>query len=128
DTAVGSAVGLVRLVAPLGLVGAGIMVLRTGSGDDGDEPDRAGGRLVAGAGLLLVAITGLLHEARGAPRLDEPVARLTRAGGYLGAVVGQPLRAALAGPGAALVLAVVGLIGVVVLTRTSVRAAADRTA
>jgi S-DNA-T family DNA segregation ATPase FtsK/SpoIIIE len=132
DTGVGSGIGLMRIVAPIGLLAAGVFVLLDGKRDDdqrdGREPRHTVGRLIAGAGLLLLSVTGLLHVARGAPAFGDPVERFTRAGGYLGATVATPLRAALAGPGAALVLAAVGLIGLVVLTSTSVRAAADRTA
>jgi DNA segregation ATPase FtsK/SpoIIIE, S-DNA-T family len=128
DTAVGAAVGLVKLVLPLGLVAAGILVLRADDpADAGDDLDHRGARLLLASGLLVVATCGLLHIARGEPGLADGVDDLGAAGGGLGLVLGGPLAALVATTGAVLVLTTVGLVGLVVLTRTSVRAFAAGT-
>ena len=57
--------------------------------------------------LVVLGGLGLLHLARHAPRLDAPNHVLSDAAGFVGAVVGQPLRSTLATWGATLVLLVV---------------------
>jgi S-DNA-T family DNA segregation ATPase FtsK/SpoIIIE len=80
-----------------------------------------------GATLLTLALTGLLHLAGGNPALSAPDDDLRRAGGYLGVAVGRPVEGMLGTGGAVVVLGVIGLAGLVVLTRTPIREAADRT-
>ncbi len=112
----GALFGWARLLVPVALVGVGIVLVREAR----SEP----GRVLIGLGFLVVAVTGLLHLACGAPHWRAPVHDLRGAGGLLGMLVAEPLRRVVAVPGAALVL--VTLLGVsgLVLTRTSVRSAA----
>jgi S-DNA-T family DNA segregation ATPase FtsK/SpoIIIE len=128
DHTVGAGVGLVTLGLPLALVAAGVLVLRADDPvDDLDDLDHRGARLLLASGLLLIATCGLLHIARDQPGLDDGVDALGAAGGALGLAVGGPLAAVTAITGTVLVLTIVGLIGLVVLTRTSVRAFAAGT-
>ena len=132
----GALIGLARWLLPPVLIVLGVVVLRSGphgegagggSADDESGADQAA-RLVVGCGLLLLSATGLLHLVAGAPQWGDAVNDFGGAGGYLGYATGAPLRAVLAVWGAALVLVTLGLVGVVVLSRSHVRTAADRTA
>jgi S-DNA-T family DNA segregation ATPase FtsK/SpoIIIE len=126
---VGAAVGMVKVVVPVALVGAGIAVLR---GPEPAEPDadleHRGARFVLASLLLLVAACGLLHLAADQPSLSEGVEALGDAGGLLGLAVAEPLAAVVATPGALLVLGTIAVIGLVILTQTSVRTFAGRAA
>ena len=126
----GALIGALRVLAPVGLVVGGALLLRGPRHGDGD--DAPGGhrpaRVVVGTALVLVAACGLLHLLRGQPEPDAPLEDIAHAGGYVGIAVGGPLRDLLAPWGAGLVLAAVGLIGLVVATGISVRTAARRTA
>ncbi|MEO7555912.1 MAG: DNA translocase FtsK 4TM domain-containing protein [Acidimicrobiales bacterium] len=136
DAGAGGAVGVVKVVVPVAVVAAGVALLRDGRGvgeaatDERTAKPAAGhaAALAIGSALLAVAATGLLHLGRGHPPLAAGWSALGRAGGALGLASGQPLRALASGVGAALLLVAVGLVGMVVLARTSVRAVAERTA
>jgi len=131
DDGVGAAVGMVKLGLPVALAGTGIAVLRgpaPADGQDEVDPDadlgHRGARFVLSSLLLLVAACGLLHLGGGQPRFEEGVGELGKAGGLLGLGVAGPLAAVVAGPGAVLVLGTLAVIGLVILTQTSVRHAA----
>jgi S-DNA-T family DNA segregation ATPase FtsK/SpoIIIE len=107
--------------------------LRTGR-IDGDRVDLTHARATSvgahiGVGGLLIAISaaGLLQLAGGSPTFSSPDDDLRRAGGLLGVAIGQPVESGLGTGGAAAVLALVGVMGLVLLTRTPIRVAADRT-
>jgi len=129
DVAASTAVGLLKLALPPALVVAGIAVLR----DERTAPDpdaelrHRGARLAVGAALLAVAAGGLMHLGGGRPALDDGADALGGAGGVLGLASGGGLAAVASTAGAVLVLATVALVGLVVLTRTSVADAAGRT-
>ncbi|MDQ1439581.1 MAG: segregation ATPase FtsK/SpoIIIE, family [Acidimicrobiaceae bacterium] len=105
----GAVLGWGRLLLPLGLIGVGTVLVQ---GRGRHEPARA----VIGFAFLVLAVTGLLH-------VHDPSAPRADAGGLLGAAVGGPLRSLLAAWGAGIVLATLALLAVLILTRTSVRAA-----
>jgi len=130
DLGVGAALGMVRLVVPVGLVAAGVALVREHRDDEPSGGPNVGhpARLIVGSALLLVSVTGLLHLGRGTPALADGLRPLGRAGGVTGYVFGAPLDALASTWASALVLLAVGLVGLVVLTKTSVRTAADRTA
>ena len=130
DTAVGGGVGLLKVVVPFGLIAAGVALLRDGPVPDEETaaPDGHGAALAVGSILTIVAATGLLHLGRGEPAFEDGWKALGRAGGGLGFAVGAPLGSLASPVGAALLLIAVGLVGVVVLTRTSVHSFAVRTA
>jgi S-DNA-T family DNA segregation ATPase FtsK/SpoIIIE len=127
DDGIGALVGWARLLVPPALVAAGVLAVANRPSAEDDEP-RSAAHLALGSALIAVAGCGLLHLAGGRPALSDGADELARAGGYLGAAAGGPLADVLATWGAGLVLVAVGLAGLVVLTRTPVRVAADRTA
>jgi DNA segregation ATPase FtsK/SpoIIIE, S-DNA-T family len=115
--AAGAVFGLGRYGLPPLLAVVGIAFVA-----DGRNEHR--GRLAAGMGVSVLAILGLLHVALG-PDALEPVEELRDAGGWVGAVVGQPLQSVLGIAGACVVLAVVLVGALLVTTRTSLRTAAS---
>jgi S-DNA-T family DNA segregation ATPase FtsK/SpoIIIE len=142
-TAAGVAVGWGRVLAPVLLVLAGVLLVRgrrepreelhVDLGADDVLPDQQRepiptARLVVGGVLLALAVVGLLHLAGGRPDASASAHDLGHAGGLLGLAVGGPLASGVAPWGAALVLGLVALAGLLVLTRTSVRHAAATTA
>ena len=112
--------GVASLAVPVVLVAVGFLLIRGPSGDV--ETRRA--RAVLGTVLVVLSITGLLHIARGAPPWGEGFDGFRDAGGVIGAGIAEPLQAAFAVPGTVVVLLVLGLLGVLVLTRATVRGAA----
>ena len=129
-TAIGSAIGLARVLAPVALVGTGVLLVRGApEAPDGAEPDAASrAHLWVGGLLVTVAGCGLLHLTGGRPGLDAPTDDLVAAGGLLGLAAAAPLAAGLAPWGAGLILGVVAIGGLVVLTQVPVRTAAESTA
>jgi S-DNA-T family DNA segregation ATPase FtsK/SpoIIIE len=127
DLGVGAAVGAVRLILPVGLIAAGVFLVRDREDEDDAQSVGHPTRLAVGSLLVLIAVTGLLHLGRGTPSLDAGLKPLGRAGGLVGFTVGEPLHALAATWAATLVLITIGLVGLVVLTKTSVRVAADKT-
>jgi DNA segregation ATPase FtsK/SpoIIIE, S-DNA-T family len=118
DRGAGALVGLVRYALPVGLVAAGLALVR----HQVDEDTRgAAGRVAVGSGFLLVGITGLLHVWIDAPADTSGVDALLRAGGALGAATGAPLEAIAWVWGASLVLLTVCALGLLVLTHTPLR-------
>ena len=83
------------------------------------------GRVAVGLSVAMLAVSGLLEIALGQSTLHQPIKALAKAGGMVGAVVGVPLRAGLAGWGAGLVLAVVFFVACLIITATPVRAVAQ---
>jgi S-DNA-T family DNA segregation ATPase FtsK/SpoIIIE len=138
-------VGRMRLAVPVALVAAGGSLIwwrRPGPWDrvevddderprrrstDAPEPPSDVAGIVVGCALVATASAGLLHVNAGAPQ-SASADELRHAGGWFGAAVGGPLFTLLSTWGTALVLIAVALLGVVVLTRTPIRVAADRTA
>ncbi|MFM8266753.1 MAG: DNA translocase FtsK 4TM domain-containing protein, partial [Ilumatobacteraceae bacterium] len=100
--------GLGRYAVPPVLLGVGLALVRRGRSA---HPYR----LALGWSLIGLASLGALHLADGRD-----------AGGALGAVVGAPLLGLLDTLGAAIVLAAAGLLGILLVTRGTVRSAADR--
>lgn len=114
----GALVGWARLLLPPVLAGLGVVLVR---GTTRAEP----GRVLIGCAFLLVSVCGLLHLMAGSPPWGADWSELRDAGGLLGAAVSEPLRGLLAVWGATLVLTTLLTLSVLILTRTSVRAAAD---
>jgi DNA segregation ATPase FtsK/SpoIIIE, S-DNA-T family len=142
----GLALGWLRFTLPAALLAGGVaLVLHRGAprpvadagGPGAPGDDWAGGQHVyggsfgahvgVGATLLVLALAGLLHLAGGGPELSAPDEDLRAAGGYLGVAVGRPLAGMVGTGGAAVILTLGAVAGLVVLTRTPIRVAADRT-
>jgi S-DNA-T family DNA segregation ATPase FtsK/SpoIIIE len=124
DDSIATLVGWGRLLVPVALIGAGVVLVR---GVPDDDPG-ARSHVWVGGLLMAVAGCGLLHLAGGRPGLDAPTAELAKAGGLLGVASAGPLAAGLAPWGAGLLLGTLALVGLVVLTRVPVRVAAVSTA
>jgi DNA segregation ATPase FtsK/SpoIIIE, S-DNA-T family len=112
--------GVFGLLAPVAFAAAGILLLR--------EPRPANRRIVAGAALAAVPVTGLWHLARGAPPLGPPSEALFGSGGWVGAAVALPLRAVAAPSGATVILTAMLLTGLVIATGIRLRHVAARLA
>ncbi|OWY62865.1 hypothetical protein B7486_56140, partial [cyanobacterium TDX16] len=127
--------GLAKWVVPVALVGLGLALLVQARHhddevdevvDDEDDGPPVAGRVALGLILLAVAGLGLLHLGTGAPSLENGVDEVSESAGVVGFLIGAPLQAVLATAGAVLVLVALGLLGVIVLTRVTVRDAALR--
>ena len=117
--AAADAFGVGRLLVPVALCGVGGVLVR--GRPWGEEP----ARVAIGFGFACVAAAGLLHLLHGSPEWGAPLTELRGAGGVVGAGIAEPLRSLLAGWGAGLVLASLLGLGLLVITKTSVRAAGD---
>jgi DNA segregation ATPase FtsK/SpoIIIE, S-DNA-T family len=140
DDGAGLALGVLRFALPVAFLAGGLaLVLHRGprptvdaEPSDGPDGDRVYGASVAahvgvGAILLTLALAGLLHLAGGSPEFSAPDEDLRDAGGYVGVAVGRGAAGVLGAGGAAAVFVLVAVAGLVVLTRTPIRVAADRT-
>ena len=120
----GDLLGWGRFLVPVVVVAVGIRLISGRSHDDDPVPRRDPSRAVLGGGLTQLSIAGLAALAGGSPRLGASTASLSSAGGWIGAVVGNPLRAGLGGFGATTVLVAVMVVALVLFTGVSVRTAA----
>jgi S-DNA-T family DNA segregation ATPase FtsK/SpoIIIE len=134
----GAAVGKASYLLPLAFVALGAMLMRgpRTREDDGENEDgeivgvstSSQVRLLVGSVLVLVSSTGLLHLAGGKPAFGSPLEGFIDAGGYLGALTGLPLERLVAVWGAGLIIAAIGVIGLVIITDTSLGVVMGRTA
>lgn len=113
DTALGAVIGIGRYFLPVVAVTIGAILLR-----DDDAPGRT--KMSLGWGGLVVSVLGIVHIGRG-PDGYVGVDDLGGAGGWLGAVLGQTLRALIGPIGAVLVLVASGLAALLLITRWSLR-------
>jgi S-DNA-T family DNA segregation ATPase FtsK/SpoIIIE len=104
-------VGVARLGVPIALVWVGALLIHDRRDEEHPHDAR---RATLGFGLLLLSGTGLAHL-------------VSDAGGGIGHAVAGPLERIAATWGATIVLLVIGVAGVLVLTQTTVSAAAHRT-
>ena len=125
-----TALGWLRYGLPLALGAIGVALIARRAPADAtvdDERPSVGAHVAIGATLLVLAVGGLAHVLGGNPPFDAPARDLQAAGGWLGAAVGTPVESALGHGGAVALLVLVAVGGLVVLTRTPLRDAADRT-
>jgi len=121
---VGDLLGWGRFLVPPVAVAVGILLL-VNRGDDGKgRAERDPARAVVGATLTLLAVAGLAALAGGSPSLRASTAELSSAGGWVGALIADPLRAGLGGFGAATVLVAVLVVAMVLFTGVSIHTAA----
>ena len=111
----GALVGIGRFALPVALAGVGVMLLR-------DRTRQEPGRVVIGLSVSALAAFGLLHLLRGT---GVSPGGLDGAGGLIGGAIGGPLRALLSPWGATLVLVTAVVVGMLIVTKTSVRTAGD---
>ena len=119
DTGFADVLGAARYPLPAAFAWIGFRLIR-----DHDQ-GHAATRIAVGAGLGLAAVAGLAHLAGGPGHLSVPVSRLRGHGGWVGALAADGLRAGLAGWGAAAVLLVAVGLGLLIVTATSLRTAAE---
>ena len=110
--------GVFRYVAPLFIAGMGIAVIRRGGENSHVLPPR----FVVGGMAALVSMAGLVHLAGDSPEWGSSVAEFSRAGGFIGWIVGGPLLAIASLWGALFILLVVGFGGLIVMTGLSLQA------
>ncbi|SOD74143.1 S-DNA-T family DNA segregation ATPase FtsK/SpoIIIE [Jatrophihabitans sp. GAS493] len=105
-------IGNLALVFPVLLVGLGLHMLR-----QAPHPEHRG-RILVGAGSLVLAVLGLLHLLA-----DSPTTMHGRsyAGGVLGALIAEPLEKGLSAGIAVGLLFLLGVFGALVVTATPVR-------
>ncbi len=121
---VGDLFGWGRFLVPPVAVGVGLLLLVGRRDEEGVRAAPEPARALIGATLTLLAAAGLASLAGGSPALRDSTAQLSSAGGWVGALVGNPLRAGLGGFGAVTVLVAVLVVAMVVLTGVSVSSAA----
>lgn len=112
DTGLGWLVGLGRFFLPPAIALLGIALIRR---NESEHRLRVG----VGSTLIVLSIFGLLHLARGAGHMTASVDALKPAGGWIGAIVGQPLRSLLSIVGAVVVLLAMLLGGILIATGMS---------
>ncbi|MBF6555983.1 MAG: DNA translocase FtsK 4TM domain-containing protein [Acidimicrobiales bacterium] len=122
--ALGDVLGWGRFLVPPVAIAVGILLIvgrREGEEEARSTPEPA--RAVIGASLTLLSVAGLASLAGGSPRLGASTTSLSSAGGWVGALIGNPLRSALGGFGAATVLVAMLVAAMVLFTGVSVSSA-----
>jgi S-DNA-T family DNA segregation ATPase FtsK/SpoIIIE len=106
--------GVWALVVPvvLGVLGAILML---------SSPHREQGRLAAGFGITFVASLALFHLMTGSVSLAASLDLVKERGGAIGSLIAFPLRRVVGFWGALVVLLAVVVLGVLLLTRTTLR-------
>ena len=112
DTTFGWLLGLGRFALPVVVIGVGVAMVRRRSVEH-----RV--RLAIGWTVVVLAILGLLHVMNGADKIVADVDAMSQAGGWFGAVIGEPLRSTLSWAGAWVVLIAIGTAGAMLVTDTT---------
>jgi S-DNA-T family DNA segregation ATPase FtsK/SpoIIIE len=123
----GDAFGVGRLFVPFALAGIGVAQIRGRRSErpvaGRPEPVRHdAARVAIGFGILGAAVCGLFDLINGPAGSTGPLAQLRHAGGFVGGLVGGPLRAGVSGSGATLVLLTLIVLAALVITRTPLHA------
>lgn len=112
DNSLSSLIGVARFVVPWICIAAGIAFVKRA-----EVQHRV--RLAFGWGIVWVSILGLVHILFGVDDVQVEVDALSSAGGWLGWFVAEPLRGAITGVGATVVLLGTILCGVLLITGKS---------
>jgi S-DNA-T family DNA segregation ATPase FtsK/SpoIIIE len=112
--------GLGRFIVPVVVVGIGVAFIR-------DHRSATPRRLVLGWLLIGLAVLGLLHAVRGPDKMFGGFGAFDSAGGWLGALLGQPTTALLGSAGAVVVFVALVVVGAVLVTGSSLASLAGRT-
>jgi S-DNA-T family DNA segregation ATPase FtsK/SpoIIIE len=113
DTSFGWLLGLGRFALPVVVFGIGVAMVRRRSIEH-----RV--RLTVGWTIVVLAILGLLHVMNGDDKIVASVDAMSQAGGWFGAIIGEPLRSTLSWAGALVVLLAIALGGTMLITDTTV--------
>jgi S-DNA-T family DNA segregation ATPase FtsK/SpoIIIE len=106
--------GLGRYVVPIALVGVGAALVHKGR-----SANRT--RLVVGWALAAAAVLGLLHVVNGPEKVAGSFDEFDRSGGFLGALIGEPLRSMLASAGAIVVFVALFVGGLLLVTGATLK-------
>ncbi len=112
-------IGLGRYAVPVVLVVMGVALIRRGQ-------SASPKRLAIGWALVAGCVLGMLHVLKG-PDGFSPVDEIRDAGGYIGAVLAEPLQSLVASAGAIVVALALGIGGLLLITQTSLRSMAANT-
>lgn len=112
DDALGWLVGWGRFFMPAVLVAVGVALVR-----EGVSAHRV--RMVLGWSISAAGLLGVLHLVRGPGDMSTSLDELGRAGGWWGAVIGEPLASIIGAWGAGVVLFALLVAGVLIATGTS---------
>lgn len=118
----GDLLGWGRFLVPPVVIGAGLVLL-VGRREEGERRPHELARALIGASLTLLAVGGLAALAGGSPSLTGPTTALSTAGGWVGAVMANPLSHGIGTAGAATVLVALLVVAMVILTGASVSGA-----
>jgi DNA segregation ATPase FtsK/SpoIIIE, S-DNA-T family len=121
ETMLGWFTGIGRYVVPVALVGVGAALVHQGRSNNPR-------RMLIGWALVAAAVLGLLHVVRGPEKFFGGFGAFDSAGGWLGALVGEPLRRLIGSVGAVVVFVALVLVGVVLITGSTVKGLAQQTA
>jgi S-DNA-T family DNA segregation ATPase FtsK/SpoIIIE len=113
--------GLGRYLVPIVLAAIGIGLIR-------NHRSEHRYRMAIGYGMTALAVVGLLHVLRGPHDISGTYDDVQDAGGWVGAIVGEPIRGLLATAGADALLIAAAIAGVVLATGLSLRTVASKTA
>ena len=120
ETLVGWFTGLGRFIVPVALVGVGAALVHRGRSEH-----RA--RLAVGWTVAAVAVLGLLHVVHGPDKIMADFDAFSTAGGWIGALIGQPVSSLIADAGAIVMFLAMFVGGVLVITGSTIKALASQT-
>jgi DNA segregation ATPase FtsK/SpoIIIE, S-DNA-T family len=106
--------GIGRFVLPIALVGVGAALVHKGR-----SANRT--RLAVGWGVSAAAVLGLLHVVNGPEKVLASFDEFDRSGGFLGALIGEPLRSLLASAGAIVVFVALFVGGLLLVTGATLK-------
>ncbi len=85
-------------------------------------------RMAIGYGMTALAVVGLLHVLRGPHDISGSYDEVQDAGGWVGEIIGEPVRSLLATAGATVLLLAAAVAGLALATQSSLRTMAERAA
>jgi len=109
-------------IGSLEIVGGILLIVGRREGEEEARSTPEPARAVIGASLTLLSVAGLASLAGGSPRFGASTTSLSSAGGWVGALIGNPLRSALGGFGAATVLMAMLVAAMVLFTLAAAQA------
>lgn len=110
--------GLWRFLVPVGMAGIGVVLIA-------GRPRQGAGRTVSGSLTAFMGSLAMFHLLTGAIALSSDLELVKTRGGAIGALLAFPLKRLLGTWGAFVVLAAVMGMGILLITRTSVRELAN---
>ena len=112
--------GRIAYAVPLVLLALGLRLLRA------PDDEAANNRIVVGLIALTFAACGLVHLKAGIPNPPDGADPMRNAGGIIGYLASSPIASAVSSVGAAVLLVLLGLFGLLVMTATPVRQLPER--